>query len=168
MDEIELILAVFSQADQAAKALESLKRRQEAGKLRLYNAASISKDSNGLTHVREDQDLSAGRGSLFGALVGGLIGLLAGPGGAIVGAAAGAATGGLVAGKTDLGFEDDFLDDLKGALHPDSSALLLLVEGRYGDKAAGALKRSGARLYRHGMRKEIIEHLTSMQDEQAE
>lgn len=165
MDEIELILAVFAQEDQAAKALDGLKRREEGGTLRLYNAASISKDSNGHTHVREDQDLSAGRGSLFGALVGGLVGLLGGPAGAVVGAAAGAATGGLVAGKTDLGFEDNFLNDLKGALHPGSSALLLLVEPRYSDKAAGALKRSGARLFRHAVRKEVIERLASMQDE---
>jgi uncharacterized membrane protein len=165
VDEIELILAVFSQEDQAAQTLDDLKQREEDGGLRLYNAASIAKNQAGLTSVKEDQDLGVGRGSLFGALVGGLIGLLAGPGGAIVGAAAGAATGGLVAGKTDLGFEDDFLDDLKRALQPGSSALLLLVEARWGDAVARVLLHQGARLYRHAVRKEILARLADQEDD---
>jgi uncharacterized membrane protein len=165
MDEIELILAVFSRADRAAQTLDDLKQREEDGELRLYNVASIAKNKDGLTSVKEDQDLGAGRGSLFGALVGGLIGLLAGPGGAIVGAAAGAATGGLVAGKTDLGFEDDFLDDLKRALPPGSSALLLLVEERWGDAVARVLLHQGARLYRHAVRKEILARLADQQNQ---
>ena len=165
MDEIELTLAVFSQEDRAAQTLDDLKQQEEDGALRLYNAALIAKNLAGLTSVKEDQDLGAGRGSLFGALVGGLIGLLAGPGGAIVGAAAGAATGGLVAKKTDLGFEDGFLDDLKRALPPGSSALLLLVEERWGEAVARVLLGQGARLYRHAVRTDIIARLADQQDQ---
>lgn len=165
MEAIELILAVFPAEPQAGEALDDLKQREEDGAIRLFNAAAISKDPNSRTSVREDQDLSSGRGSLFGALVGALVGLLGGPAGAVVGAAAGAATGGLVAGKTDLGFEDAFLDELKGALQPGSSALLLLVEERWSDGVAGVLELSGAKLYRHAVRKAVIEQLAGMQDE---
>lgn len=165
MEAIELILAVFPAEPQAGEALDDLKRREKDGAIRLFNVAAISKDLNNRTSVKEDQDLSSGRGSLFGALVGALVGLLGGPAGVVVGAAAGAATGGLVAGKTDLGFEDAFLDELKSALQPGSSALLLLVEERWSDGAAGVLELSGAKLYRHAVRKAVIERLAGMQDE---
>jgi uncharacterized membrane protein len=163
MEPIELILAVFPAEPLAFEALDDLKEGEEQGLLRLLSAAAVSKDPNGVTRVKDDQDLSAGRGSLFGALVGGLVGLLGGPAGAVIGAAAGAATGGLVAGKTDLGFDDSFLDELKGALQPGSSALLLLVEERWGEEAAGELEGKGARLYRHAVRKDVLDRLAGSQ-----
>lgn len=164
MEPIELILAVFPAEQRAFESLEELKRGEEKGVLCLFSAAAISKDSKGVTRVKEDQDLSAGRGSLFGALVGGVVGLLGGPAGAVIGAAAGAATGGLVAGKTDLGFEDAFLGELKGALQPGKSALLLLVEERYGDEVSGELEGQGGQLYRHAVRQEVVDRLADLQD----
>lgn len=165
MESVELILAVFPGESLAIEAFEALKASEEDGALRLINAAVLSKDNEGRTAVREDQDLSAGRGSMFGALVGGLIGLLGGPVGAIVGAAAGAATGGLLAGKTDLGFDDTFLNELKGALQPGSSGLLLLLEESRGDRVADELESHGAKIFRHAVRQEIVDRLASMQDE---
>jgi uncharacterized membrane protein len=167
MDSVELILAVFPEDTQAAAALDKLKSGEEDSSPRLVNAAILAKDAEGRTAVREDQDMRAGRGSLFGALVGGVIGLLGGPAGAVVGVVAGAATGGLVAGKTDLGFDDAFLNELKGALQPRSSALLLLLEEQWGEPVAGELEQSGAKLYRHAMRQEILERLANLQDDQS-
>lgn len=165
MESVELILAVFPDESWAAEALDSLKANKEDGALRLVNAAILSKDDEGRTAIKEDQDLSAGRGSVFGALVGGLIGLLGGPVGAVVGAAAGAATGGFLAGKTDLGFDDTFLNELKGALQPGNSALLMLVEESWGDRVAEALQGQDAKVVRHAVRKEIVDRLASMQHE---
>lgn len=165
MEAIELILAVFLTEDRADEALDRLKQREEDGDIRLFNAAAISKNHDGRTSVKEDQDLSAGRGSMFGALVGALVGLLGGPAGMVVGAAAGAATGGLLAAKTDLGFEDAFLNDLKSAIQPGSSALLLLVEERWSDRVARLLEDSDARLFRHAVRKEVVERLASLREE---
>lgn len=165
MESIELILAVFSTEAQAGEALNGLKRRKADGLVQLFNVAAISKDLNGRTRVMEDQDLSAGRGSMFGALVGALVGLLGGPAGMVVGAAAGAATGGLLAGKTDLGFEDAFLSELKNALQPGSSAMVVLVEDRWSDHVAKVLEIFNAKMYRHAVAKEVVEQLASLQDE---
>ena len=162
--EVELILAVFPAEPLAAEALDILKAREEDGAFRLINAAALAKDTEGRTAVKEDQDLDAGRGSLFGALVGGLIGLLGGPGGAVIGAVAGAATGGVLAAKTDLGFEDDFLDELKSALHPGKSALLLLLEERWADRAVSVLEAQSEKIFRQAVRKDVVERLASQQD----
>jgi uncharacterized membrane protein len=165
MEEVELILAVYPAESWAAETLDLLKASEEDGILRLINAAAIAKDAEGRTAVKEDQDLHAGGGSLFGALVGGLIGLLGGPGGVVIGAAAGAATGGLVAGKIDQGFEDSFLNDLKKALQPGKSALLLLVEERRGNRVVSMLEDRSEKIFRHGIRKEVVERLSSITDE---
>jgi uncharacterized membrane protein len=119
--------------------------------------------------VRQDgsqggSDLGAGRNLIVQALVG-LIGLLGGPGGAVIGAVAGAATGGVLAAKTDLGFEDDFLDELKTALHPGKSALLLLLEERWADRAVSALKPRSEKIFRQAVRKDVVERLARQQDE---
>ena len=76
--EVELILAVFPAEPLAAETLDMLKASEEDGAIRLINAAAIAKDIEGRTAVKEDQDLGAGRGSLFGALVGGLMVLVCG------------------------------------------------------------------------------------------
>ena len=164
-EEVELILAVFPAEFLAAETLDSLKANQKDGLIELLNAAAIAKDIEGRTAVKEDHDLGAGRGSLFGALVGGLVGLLAGPGGAVVGAVAGAATGGVLAARTDLGFEDAFLKELKNVLQPGKSALLLLLEERFGDTVAKLLEARSEQVFRHAVRKELVQQLSGQAGE---
>lgn len=161
MDNYELLLATFEDERAAEIALEDLKTREEDGELRIFNAAIIAKDEAGRATVHEDQDVGPGFGSLFGALVGGLIGMLGGPGGAVIGAAAGAATGGLVAGRSDMGFDDKFLKELKTALKPGVSALLLLVEERYSPDVSHALEMLDGRLVRNALREDLINRLRS-------
>jgi uncharacterized membrane protein len=69
----------------------------------------------------------------------GLIGLLAGPGGAIIGALTGAGAGGAAGRWIDEGFSDKFLANLQQYLQPGSSALVLLMEHEWVQKAAEAM-----------------------------
>jgi uncharacterized membrane protein len=164
-DEVELILAVFPAEYMAAEMLDSFKTSAAGSPYSFLNAAVIAKDLHGRTAVKEDQDVSAGRGTVFGAFVGGLVGLLAGPGGAVVGAVAGAAAGGFLAARIDLGFEDAFLDELKSALQPGKSALLLLIEEQYGDTLTKTLEAHSEKIFRRAVRKDIVDRLTSQQGE---
>lgn len=165
MEDYELILVIYHGEKPAAAALKDLKRREADGDLRIFNAATISKDEGGRAALYEDRDMSAGKGSAFGALVGGLFGLIGGPLGVVVGAAAGAATGGLVAGSMDLGFEDKFLHEIRTALHPDSSLLLLLVEERHAPAAVQVLEGQSGRVVRHVVRSEVIAELNRRSEE---
>lgn len=161
MSAVELILAVFGSQAQAVEALDDLRAGEENGALRLVNAAVLTKSAEGKPTVLDEQDLSPARGSLFGALVGGLVGLLGGPVGTVIGAVAGAATGGLAAAKMDLGFDDEFLNEVKAALKPGTSALLLLVEAGGGDRVSKALQEMGAELLRHAVSQEVLDKLAS-------
>ena len=143
----ELLIATFSHKDAAAEALKALKQWGKAHEIKVVKAAVVEKDEKGKTKVDQDQDVSAGEGTLFGAVVGGVIGLVGGPGGAVVGAAAGAATGGVTAAAVNLGFSDDDIKAIQSSLPPSSSALVTLIEDRYVADMTKELNRHSGRVW---------------------
>lgn len=159
MEAVELILALYDDPDHAPELLKTLKERQQAKAFKVYDAAAICRDSGGRTTISDAYDLDAGHGSLFGAIVGGLVGLLGGPGGLVIGAMAGAATGGLVARATDLGFDQHVLDQVKGALKPGTSALLVMAEQPWADPIARVLAHNDARVFRNLLKDDLIRRL---------
>jgi uncharacterized membrane protein len=140
----ELVIATFSDERAAREALKALKDWGKSQDIKVVKSAVLEKDKNGKTKVDQDQDVSAGEGTVFGAVVGAVLGMLGGPGGAVVGAAAGAATGGVTAAAVNLGFSDEDLNAIRTSLMPGSSALVTLIEDRYVESMSRELnKRSG-------------------------
>jgi len=160
MASLELILAVYPHPDLAPERLKALRRRVNDKSLQVRDAAAICRDEHGRTTVSDPSDVSAGQGSLFGAIVGGVIGLLGGPAGVVVGAMAGAATGGLVAKGADQGFDQHFLAEVKYALQPETSALLLLVEEPWNEILARELSQPEVRILRNVLKADLIKRLT--------
>ena len=158
-EQIELLLAVYPDPERAAQALKDLLARRQSKQVQFRDAADFRRDEKGHTTVSEPLDVSAGQGSLFGAVVGGLIGLLGGPAGVIVGAMAGAATGGLAAKATDWGFDEKFLAQVKDALQPGTSALLILADAPWNNTLAGDLHGPDVRLLRNVLRADVIQRL---------
>lgn len=152
---VELIVVVFDKADKAAQALEDVRALERSRVIRVTNAAVLANE-DGKVSIKEAEDVDAKHGALFGAITGGLLGLSAGPAGVIVGAAAGAATGGLAAQGIDMGFPNADLDDLRDALQPNSSALVLLIENRWVEKVAEDLAYLEGKLYRHALKAEVV------------
>lgn len=144
----ELLVATFDTKEAAEDALKALKKWGKDNKLDVVKAATLKKDEKGHTHVDQDQDVSAGAGTLFGAVTGGLIGLLGGPAGAVVGAAAGAATGGATAAAVNFGFSDEEINAIKTSLRPNSSALITVVEDKYAESVNKELKQRSNRTWR--------------------
>jgi uncharacterized membrane protein len=156
---IELVVAAFSDETRAGAVLKDLKGLEKEGVILLVNAAVMVKDENGKISIKETEDVSSGKGALFGAIAGGIIGLLGGPVGVIVGAAAGAATGGVAAGKIDMGFPNDALKELESSLTPGSSAILALIQHQWVDTVVAELEKAGARLFRQALKEEIAAQL---------
>lgn len=144
----ELLVATFDNKQAAEEALKALKKWGKDNKLEVVKAATLKKDEKGHTSVDQDQDVSAGAGTLFGAVAGGLIGLLGGPGGAVVGAAAGAATGSMTAAAVNFGFSDEEIKTIKSSLRPNSSALITVVEDKYAESLDKELKQRSGRTWR--------------------
>ena len=156
---IELIVAAFSDESKAAAVLKDLKTLEKDGVILLVNAAVMVKDEKGKVSIKETEDITGGKGALFGAIAGGLIGLLGGPVGVIIGAAAGAATGGVAASKIDMGFPNDTLKELDDSLTPGSSAILALIQHQWVDAVVSELEKAGATLFRQALKEELAAQL---------
>jgi uncharacterized membrane protein len=157
---VELIVAAFHSEGKAGEVLRQLRILEKDGDVFLVNAAVMSKDEQGQLSLSETQDVSSGKGAIFGAIAGGLIGWLGGPLGAVIGAAAGAATGGVAAGHIDMGFPDETLNELKDLLKPNDSAILALIQHQWVDRVIEELDRYGAILFRQALKEEISAQLS--------
>lgn len=166
MDEpYELILAVFGEIETASEAYAELLKKKKAQDLSVFDMAVIGRDAQGDTKLKEAGDVDASHGAVFGAIVGGLLGLIGGPFVAVVGAASGAVAGGVVAGRIDMGFSDDFLNNLAEALQPERSALLVLSEAEWIDSIVDVLEGYSDTILRNAVREELVERLVKAQEE---
>jgi len=163
MESVELILKTFDHPDQAKQLFEVLKASEKSNKFKLIDAAILIKDRNGKTRILETRDVDSKHGALFGASVGALIGLIAGPAGLVLGAVAGAATGGVAAKKVDMGFSNEFLEQIRKCLHPDNSAILLIVEDKFAGLVVNNLDSKPGKLYRHAIESELASELLKQQ-----
>lgn len=165
---IELIVAAFGDEARAGAVLKDLKTLEKDGVILLVNAAVMVKEDDGKLSIKETEDVSSGKGALFGAVAGGLIGLLGGPVGVIIGAAAGAATGGVAASKIDMGFPDDTLKELESSLTPGSSAILALIQHQWVDAVVSELEKAGAKIFHQALKEELSAQLSESQDKPEE
>lgn len=172
MDAIEtpvsLLVYAYNEYDKADKVLKALKELDKTGVIAVLNAAVLAMDKDGKVKLRETQDVDAKRGAIFGAIAGGLVGLLGGPAGVIVGAAAGAATGGVAAHKIDMGFSDEYLQDIQQSLKPGSSAIIALVEHEWVEKVIRELEEHEGQLFRQALKADIAAQLAGGGDKTLE
>jgi uncharacterized membrane protein len=120
----------------------------------MKDAAVVERHEDGGVRVRQAVNL-VGAGALGGAVWGALIGLaFLSP---WLGMAVGAVTG-AVAGKfTDIGIDDDFIQELSDKISPGQSALFLLIDGWERSKALRLLAEFDA----------VIVHTNLPDDEEA-
>jgi uncharacterized membrane protein/sporulation protein YlmC with PRC-barrel domain len=157
---VELIAKVYDDLDGASEAMEFVKDLQKQHVLKILNAAVVVKDEDGNVSLEEKGDVDAKHGRLFGAVTGGLIGLVGGPVGVVVGALAGAGVGGLAANWIDMGFSDQFLNELKERLEPGSSALIILVEDKWVVKASESLSDTEGLMFQQTLTDEMVRRMT--------
>jgi uncharacterized membrane protein/sporulation protein YlmC with PRC-barrel domain len=162
-----LLYWAFDDEDKAEAVLEDLQQVSKTDAFEVLNAAVLAKDEEGEIDVKETEDVEAPGGALFGAVTGALIGLLGGPAGAIVGAVAGTATGGVAAHLIDMGFSDEYLEDLQEDLSPGSSMLLAMVENQWIEDVLEAMKAYQDRLRRQEITDAMVERLKEEKEEGA-
>ena len=155
---LELVTKLFKDVKGASAALKNLKGRKD---IRIRNAAVVEKDAQGKAKIRETADVDAKRGGLVGALAGGLIGLAGGPVGVVVGVVVGAGTGGIAAKKIDTGFSDSFLNKFEEYVESETSALIVLVEGRTAQQLSEVLSEFDGILLRHSLTEKMVEEMAA-------
>jgi uncharacterized membrane protein len=132
-----LIVIGFDNEKDAFAMRDALARMQAQYLIELEDAVVVTCDRDGKVHLHQPVSLTL-VGSARGALWGSLIGLLfLNP---LLGAAIGAGTGALSGAFSDIGINDDFMKQLGATLHPETSALFVLVRKSTPDKVLEGLK----------------------------
>ena len=133
----DLIVIGFSDEFKADEVLLDLRRLEMDYLIDLEDAAIVVRNQNGKVRVKQTQELVAS-----GALSGGFWGLLIGlmffePLLGILGAAMGALSGAL----TDVGIDDNFIQELGNTIEPGTSAIFILVRKSTPDKVLEDLSK---------------------------
>jgi len=163
--KINLVAVAFDAPEDAGQALEFVERGQKQGALKVLNAAVLVKDAVGNVAIKDARDIDPKKGRRLGAVTGGLIGLVGGPVGVVVGALAGAGAGGLAGAKIDFGFSEQFLNGLKKYLKPDTSALILLVEGEYYQQLSEIITKGKGVFFQQTLTDKLVEQLLAAGEE---
>ncbi|MGI9528230.1 MAG: DUF1269 domain-containing protein [Acidimicrobiia bacterium] len=137
-ENYEVMFAVYGTEDGAAGAVESLKDMDKDKVIDIVDAATLVKDADGNTTVKQESLPSVKKGLGVGALIGGAIGLVFPP--SILGAAAiGAGIGAGTAKLAKMALENDDLKEAADSLEPGSSAFIAVVENKWAEQLQGAI-----------------------------
>jgi uncharacterized membrane protein len=160
---VQVVVAAYRSQTAANDVLEQMKILQDAGKIKIDNAAVLDRDMNNQLHIRDTKDWGFGKGALAGGAVGVVLGLLAGPvGWAVLGSAV---VGGVAAKMHHTyGFDEARLKKLGESLQPGSSAIVAVVEHLWVAQVEEAMKQQSTDIFVESISKDIAEQLAAGKD----
>jgi len=126
----------------------------------LGKAAVIRRGAGDEIDIEETADMDTKESAIAGAVAGGLLGMLTGKG-LMGGAMLGAGGGALASKGLDLGFDDDYLEEVGANLGPLSSAIVATVAFANVDAVMKALDRfEGGTILKTTLQPEITAQLS--------
>lgn len=152
-----LLVITFPDAESAQRARDAVRGLERQGLMKLEDAAVLSRDAEGKTHVHNEFDRSAAVGAGAGALVG----LVLSFGFPLLGLALGAGGGALTAKALDRGLDKRFVGEVEAALQPGTSALAVVFTDANAAALRGALEPYEGRIYQTTIDPETAEQLRS-------
>lgn len=159
-DPNELLVVAYPGENRASEVLQALQQLNHEHAVALHNAAVIVRHANGKSSIHETRDFDTKQGAVTGALAGGLLGLLKGD--LVEGAVLGAGAGFVASKVLDLGFKDDYLQELATQLTPGSSAVVAIVEIEHADAAMQTLHQfQGGRILRTTLSPDVAQQVAS-------
>jgi uncharacterized membrane protein len=138
-----VVVLTFDNPDEAGRLRQTLRELEREGRLELDDAAVVVKDDRGAVRVRGGTRRRGKVGAVGGGVLGAVLFALFPAGAAVraaAGAAIGAAGGALIGGHTALGLDGAFVEEVRAALRPGTSALFLEVRRADVNDALGALR----------------------------
>jgi uncharacterized membrane protein len=125
--ELDLVAAVYTDAERGNTILTMLQEMHAANTITLEDSALLSKGEDGKIHVQETKEVTGKKGFKRGALAGGLVGILFPPG-LIVAAIAGGGLGAVWGKLRDTGLKTKQLDALADKLDGGKVAVVALCD----------------------------------------
>jgi len=150
----------FNTATGAEEALDKVKALAKEHLLNLEDAAIVTWPQGKNKPKTKQLSSMTGAGALWGALWGMLFGLIFFV--PLLGAAIGAGFGALAGNFSDVGIDDDFINQVRSQVTAGTSALFLMVSDVTEDKVADALKGIDAEVISTSLTKEQDEKLRAV------
>jgi uncharacterized membrane protein len=152
----DLIAVAYDDRQTAERVRDELAQMTREHVIEIEDAVVVTRDDNGKIKLHQTVN-PAGAGAAGGALWGGLIGLIfLAP---LLGAALGAAVGGTTGALTDLGIDDNFMNELGENLPEGGAALFVLVRRSTPDKVIPRISGYGGRIIQSSLSTEAEEKL---------
>lgn len=134
----DLIVVSFPDEQLAFELRAELAKMQKAYLIDMEDVVVVTKDDAGKVKLHQAVNLTAA-GAVGGGFWGMLIGMIfLNP---LLGAAVGAGAGALSGRLTDVGINDQFMDELAQSFQPGCSAVFILVRKVTGDKVLDGLEQ---------------------------
>jgi uncharacterized membrane protein len=154
----DLIAIAYPDEGTAEEARLTVQRLESELVIQADQVAAISRDAEGKYHVTTTHPAtSAGAGAAWGGFWGMLFGLIF-----LVpffGLAIGAGFGALFGHLGEKSIDKQFIDQVRGAVEPGTSALFLLIEKVTPDKAVAALSQYGGKVFKTSLSEEQTQKL---------
>lgn len=130
VENYELMFAVYGTEDGAGKAADALRAMDKSKVVNVIDAATLVKDAEGNTTVKQESLPTVKKGLGVGALIGGAVGLLFPPS-IIAAAAIGAGVGAGSAKLAQMALDNPELKEAADNLEPGSSAFIAIVDNTW-------------------------------------
>lgn len=137
-ENYEVMFAAYGTEDGAAGAVQTLKDMDKDKVIDIVDAATLVKDAEGNSTVKQESLPSVKKGLGVGALIGGAVGLVFPPS-ILATAALGAGIGAGTAKLAKMALENEDLKEAADSLEPGSSAFIAIVENTWADKLQEAI-----------------------------
>jgi uncharacterized membrane protein len=122
----------------ALAALDEIEKRAKRTGVELRDAVIAFKSGEGRIKITQTRDLTTGKAAGRGGLLGLLVGLIFG--GPLLGAVLGLGLGAIRGKRADRGLDNEFIRRVGSSLKPNHSALLVMIDQEYADKAVDYLQ----------------------------
>ncbi|MGI9667994.1 MAG: DUF1269 domain-containing protein [Acidimicrobiia bacterium] len=139
VENYELMFAVYGTEEGAGAAADALRAMDKSNVVHVIDAATLVKDSEGNTTVKQESLPTVKKGLGVGALIGGAVGLLFPPS-IIAAAALGAGVGAGSAKLAQMALENPELQEAANNLEPGSSAFIAIVDNTWVSQMAEVIK----------------------------
>lgn len=137
-ENYEIMFAVYDTVDGASGAVDSLKAMDKSKTIDIVDAATLIKDAEGNTTVKQESLPTVKKGLGVGALIGGAVGLLFPPS-ILAAAAIGAGVGAGSAKLAQMALENDDLQQAAQDLEPGTSAFIAVVDNTWAKQLQTAI-----------------------------
>lgn len=144
-----MLVVVFDNEAKAYEGKRALAQLDSEGNITLYGYAVISKNKDGSTTWKKDDDYGP-LGTVAGTTLGSVIGMFFGPVGLAVGATVGLA-GGATFDLTHGAVGEDFVNDVSSALTPGKVAVVAEIEEDWTTPVDSRMEAIGGTIFRRAL-----------------